>query len=362
MSRRRFDYYPDRAFQELASAVKSAIFKNEGLIGDQQEQVELLVQLERKFKYHVQKYQQTTEIYKKFIKKFNNADEDEEVVEEDLENILSAQPYFREKSSNFAKISKSIKENNVTELMQYNINYQMIQYIVTNWRGNLPERPRRYYEEFLEARRILIENNLPLAINRAKLFYNNTPKSHWTLMDFIGICTQGLAVGIDKYEGEYTKVWRSVCIGRMMGFMMDEYSKTFLKMYPSDRKILYRTNALKSRLRIEDVCELVKAVNESFAQDKAEGKATPALPISEIHIQTLLNSSSYVSANPMEEEGSDADTEKGLNKGIYDTYDDGSESQEDKLVREELMDKIALGSKTLTNIERKIIRLKGVNI
>lgn len=348
--------FTDRDFQELAAAVNSAIIKNDGLIGDQQEQVELVVQLEKKFKYHIQKYQQTVEIYKKFIKKFNDIDSSGDIADSDTENILSAQPYFREKTENFNKIARAIKDNDPHALMQYNINYQFIDFIVKNWKGNVPERAKRYYDDFLQARRILIENNLPLAINRAKLFYRKTPKSHLSLLDLINICTYGLMSGIDKYDGDYSKVWRSVCIGRMVGYMIEEYSKTFLKMYPSDKKILYRANALKFRMKIEDIGELTKAVNESFLQDKKEGRSAPKLPITELHIATLLSASSYVSADPMDsEEDEDA-------QSVYDTFSDDSESAEDRLIREDLLERISRNSKKLSNLEKKIIKLKGVNI
>ena len=360
--KKSFNQYSDREFQDLAASVNAAIIKNDGLIGDQQEQVELVVQLERKFKYHIQKYQQCHTLYGKFIKKFVDTEESSQAegIEKEYENILSAQPYFREKTENFSKISKAIKENNATDLMTYNINFQMIDFIVKNWRGNVPERAKRYYDDFLEARRILIENNLPLAINRAKLFYRQTPKSHLTLLDFINICTHGLISGIDKYDGDYSKVWRSVCIGRMVGYLIEEYSKTFLKMYPSDKKILYRANALKYRLKIEDVLELTKAVNESFKQDKLDGKSCPKLPITEFHIRTLLNGSSYVSADPTRVEGEDEDD--GEIASIYDMSSNNDESAEDKLIHNDLMDRVMQASKDLTNLERKIIRLKGVNI
>jgi len=359
--KKSFNHYSDREFQDLAASVNAAIIKNDGLIGDQEEQVELLVQLERKFKYHIQKYQQCAELYKKFIKMFVDLRDEEEVEadpDKEFENILSAQPYFREKTENFSKISKAIKANDHVDLMTYNINFQMIDFIVKNWRGNVPERAKRYYDDFLEARRILIENNLPLAINRAKVFYRKTPKSHLTLLDLIDICTYGLISGIDKFDGEYSKVWRSVCIGRMVGYMIEEYSKTFLKMYPSDKKILYRANALKYRMKIEDVGELTKAVNESFKQDKAEGKSCPKLPISELHIPTLLNGSSYVSADPTRVENDDEESEA----SIYDMSANNEESAEDKLIHNDLMDRVFEAAKNLTNLEKKIIRLKGVNV
>jgi DNA-directed RNA polymerase specialized sigma subunit len=304
--------------------------------------------LEKKFKYHISKYKQTVNIYHKFVR----------FIVEENGNILSARPYFREKSTVFSKgITKAIREDNAEALMEFDINYQLIDFIVQNWKGNLPERAKRYYDDFIEARRILIENNLPLAINRAKLFYRKTPRSHLSLLDLIDICTYGLISGIDKYVGGYTKVWRSVCIGRMVGYMIEEYSKTFLRMYPTDKKILYRVNALRHRLKIEDVTELTKAVNESFEKDDEEGKKIPNLPISEVHIRTLLNGSSYISADT-----SDNDDDNN-NISMYDyTTDFKNDQLEDSAIQKDLLEKVMLATKNLTNIEKKIIRLKGVEI
>lgn len=338
----------DRKFQELAVQVNNAIIANDGLVGDQQDQVELLFSLECKFKYTIQRYQQTHEIYEQFII----------FITQENGNILTARPYFREKSDTFrSKIIKAIKNSDIEMLMSFNINFQFIDFIVKRWQGRLPNRAMGYYEDFLEARRILIENNLPLAINRAKLFYRKTPKSHLTLLDLIGICTYGLVSGIDKYVGGYTKVWRSVCIGRMVGYMIDEYSKTFLRMFPIDKKILYRANALKYRMKIEDSVELTKAVNESFEKDKEEGKAIPSLPISEVHIRTLLNGSNYISADS---KTGGEDEEDGI--GVYDYSPDLTQDIEGDAIRRDLIRQVSLASKNLTLIEKKIIKLKGVNI
>ena len=283
----------DREFQKLAVRIKHVIEQNEGLIGDQQAQVEKLVELERKFRNEICKYSRAAEVYKEFTVFVGDK-------EGGLGNILSAQSYFREKSIRFNKyISPALRNKDVPALMQFDINYQLIKYIVDNWgcvdcdsQGmlagedsfgnymedecptcdgagtNLPSRAKKYYDELLEARRILIENNLPLAINRAKIFYNKTPKSHLNLLDLIDICVYGLIVGVDKYADDYKKVWCSVGIGRMVGFMIEEYSKSFIRMFPSDKKILYRANALKHRMKIENITDLTEAVNESFEKDK----------------------------------------------------------------------------------------------
>lgn len=340
---------PDRKFQELAAQINNTIIANDGLIGDQSEQVKFLIQLERKFKHHICKYQQAVTVYHKFI----------EYIVNDQGNILNAQPFFREKGDTFnSKIAKLIKNDQAEDLMQFDINHRLIEFIVNNWEGKVPERAKRYYDEFLQARRILIENNLPLAINRAKLFYRKTPKSHLTLLDLIGICTYGLSVGVDKFVGEYSKAqWANVCIGRMVGFMIEEYSKTFIRMYPTDKKVLYRANALRHRLKIEDVSELTKAVDESFEKDKAEGKSVPNLPIQEIHVRTLLNGSSYVSA---ESKNGGESEDEGLY--VYDYSPDKTVDIEGDLIQEDLMEHVTAAAQRLTILEKKIIRLKGVEL
>jgi len=311
--------------------------------------------------------------------------------EHGLGNILSAQSYFREKSIKFNReISPALRNKDISSLMQFDINYQLIKFIVDRWYcsdcngegslagedsfGNymedecptcngsgkaLPPRANKYYNELLESRRILIENNLPLAINRAKIFYNKTPKSHLNLLDLIDICVYGLIVGVDKYADDYKKVWCSVGIGRMVGFMIEEYSKSFIRMYPSDKKILYRANALRGRLKIENIVELTEAVNESFEKDKAEGRSAPKLPISEIHIRTLMNSSNYVSADAKSGENEGDGEDEGGN--IYD-YTAHPEEVEDIVEKRDTMKKVKEGFVTLEVIEKKIIRLKGVEL
>lgn len=336
----------DKDFQNLAACINNAIIKNEGAIGDQKAQVNLVFDLECKFQKSIKKYKQTEEIYRKFI----------HFIIKDVGNILSAQSYFREKHDIFIDISNKIKEEDAVGLMQYHANFQLINFIVNNWTGDLPKRAQAYYDKFINSRNILIENNLPLAINRAKLFYRKTPRSHLTLLDFIGICTWGLISGIDKYVGDYTNVWRSVCIGRMVGYLIEEYSKTFIRMYPTDKKILYRANALKYRLKIDDLDELTKAVNESFEKDKQSGKNTPTLPITTVHIQTLLNSSSQGSIY----HGVDGSSAGEIN--LYDFTPCEEENPEESAIKNDLIRQLIAASKDLNIIEKKIIQLKGVSL
>src|SRR5581483_1403548 len=235
----------DDSFYRLAGEVTKALEKNrDGSL--QKEQVEELLDAERKFKETILKYRQSTEIYKKFLQKVCIQNK----------NILSARPYFREIATSFSKhITPAIKVRDVETLKRFDINYQFIKFIRDAWLGPFPKRAEQLFQRVHKARTILIENNMPLAINRAKLFYRKTPKSHLTLMDFIGICGLGLAAGVDKWSGEYSPVFRSVCIGRMVGNMIDSYSETMLHFYPSDKRILYKAHTIRARQGIEDIKE-----------------------------------------------------------------------------------------------------------
>lgn len=343
----------DRYFQELARQVNETIISNEGMIGDQQDQVELVYSLEKKFKNQIQKYVQCESVYQAFI----------EYIKNEAGNILSAKPFFRERVSTFnKKISKSIKNNKPKALMKFDINYKLVEFIVQNWKGKFPERAKKIYIKYVEARRILIENNMPLAINRAKLFYRKTPESSLSLLDLIDICILGLITGVDKHAGPYNKVWRSVCIGSMVGYMIEEYSKTFIRMYPVDKKILYRANALRYRLKIEDIEKLTEEVNESFLKDKKMGRNTPKLPISSIHILSLMNSSSYLSAdNSIKSVDNSSDSEDNA-IDAYNYASDDSVDTEEAVIFKDYLEKLGVASKELTIIERKILRLKGVSL
>jgi hypothetical protein len=338
----------DRHFQNLAKQVKDVIEDNEGSIDDQQEQVERVMELELLFRDDIKRYSKGTEAYVKFIK----------YISVDVGNLLTAKSYFREVATDYTKISRKMKDKDAKGLMDFHPNYSMIQFVVDNWGGPLPKKVESTYKKFLEARRELIENNLPLAISRAVIFYRKTPKNHLTLLDFIGICTCGLAIGIDKFVGAYTPVWRSVCIGRMVGFMIDEYSKTFLKLFPSDQKILYRTKALKYKYQIEDIKILTKYVNDSFYADEKLGKPIPPdMPISEEKITSLLNSTGYVSADSTSPE---SDEEEGI--AVYDYAFNESDNVEEKVEFRDSLRKVSSMGMYLSIVERKVIRLKGVTI
>lgn len=342
MKPRKFESFDD-SFYRLAGEVTRALERNkDGTI--QQEQVEELLDAEKKFKETVLKYRQATAVYEKFLQKVCIQNK----------NILSARPYFRETAIIFSKrITPAIKAADITTLKTFDINYQFIKFIKQAWLGPFPKRAEQLFQRVHLARTRLIENNMPLAINRAKLFYRKTPKSHLTLMDFIGICSMGLAAGIDKWCGKYSPVFRSVCIGRMVGNMIDSYSETMLHFYPSDKRILYKAHTIRGRQGIDEIGELTEAVNNAFIADEAEGKTVPKTDLEESELHALMNAASTVSADAtVNDEG----------YGVYQYTEDPNQNIEETYAEKESTEEMLWLAKGLPLIHRKILRLKGIKI
>jgi DNA-directed RNA polymerase specialized sigma subunit len=357
MKQRKYESFDD-SFYRLAGEVTRALERNkDGTI--QQEQVEELLDAERKFKETILKYRQATDIYRKFLQK----------VCVQNKNILSARPYFRETAVIFSKkITPAIKaaegldpkdrssearSKGLESLKTFDINYQFIKFIRQSWLGPFPKRAEQLFQRVHMARTRLIENNMPLAINRAKLFYRKTPKSHLTLMDFIGICSMGLAAGIDKWCGKYSPVFRSVCIGRMVGNMIDSYSETMLHFYPSDKRILYKAHTIRGRRGIDEIGELTEAVNKAFIADELEGKTVPKTNLDTSELNALMNAASTVSADA---------TVNGEGFGVYDYTEDSNKNVEDAYAERETTEEMLWLAKGLPLLHRKVLKLKGIKI
>lgn len=338
----------DNSLRRLAEEVTSVLeFNKDGT--DQKAQVELLMKLEERFRKSVIGFAQSREVYKQFIL----------LVAVTNRQILSARPYFREKSKVFSsRITPAIRNGDIKELQSFHINYNLIKFIRDQWKGPFPERSEKLYNQTIEARRKLIENNIPLAINRAKLFYRKVPKSHLTLMDMIGIASMGLVSGVDKWVGEYTKVFNGVCIGRMTGNMIDSYSETTIHFYPSDSSVLYRANSLRFRYDIQDLNKLAEAINNSYVEDEKSGVRVPKNKVTANQLASLLNAASPVAIDSSLNEGDG----ENLYALLDNMPDQATESPEEVLLKQDLVSKMVDAARKLPIIQQKVLRLKGVKL
>jgi hypothetical protein len=336
----------DPAFYNLANDIAKVLDKNNNnkklnkrdFTKKQKFQVERMMELEDIFKKTINSYKQSDKIYYKFLI----------YIKIEKGNILMARPFFRENSKTFGRdISPAFKENNIEKIKEFHINYKFILFIIENWKGNIPPRAVEAWKEHQEVRRQIIENSMPLAINEAMKFYKAVPKNHTNLMDIINASVTGLCIGVDKWVGPFRTVFRSVCLSRMKSNIMDVYNQTFLHYYPSDKKIIYKSNLLKIREKIEDSTVLLEAIN-AYLEENNDKR------ILENHeLQHLLNGSNLESIENQTDED-------GFN--IYDTYIDENNNLENTIEKFDSLKKILVKCKDLEVIERKIIKLKGVDI
>jgi DNA-directed RNA polymerase specialized sigma subunit len=334
----------DASFQRLAAELTAQLERNENGT-DQKQQFEELTSAEFEFRKAVCKYPKlSTDVYIRFLQK----------ITVENRNILSARPYFRETAKNFSKnVTPAIKARDAETLKTFDINFQLIEFIRDHWKGKFPAAAEVQYQRVFKARNLLCENNMPLAINRAKLFYKKTPKGPLSLMDMINIASTGLASGVDKYCGKYSRMLNGVIIGRIVGNLIDEYSATTLHFYPSDRRILYKANSLRAKLKIDDVEKLADAVNKSFREDALEGKSVPKIEVTAAQLSNLLNAATTVSSDQIVDEDG---------VGVYDFTPSSSPNAEDTLIERETTEQLFNAIDRLPLLHRKILQLKGVKL
>lgn len=342
MSEDKYKQTSSDTFKVFAASLTRAIKKNKKLGTTQKDDLENLIKAEKHFIETLKKSERSQKVFSDFI----------HFIRLENGNILSARPYLRESSKSFSKyVTPHLKIPNPDALADRNFNILFAKWVKERWRGSFPRDLEAAYQEIETIRTRLIEDNMPLAINQAKIFFRKVPLSSVEFNDMIGWCAAGLASGIDKWaRDEWDKVFRTVCLGRMKGNLIDAYSKTMIHFYPQDQRILYKANALRFRLKIEDFDELAAAVNKSFKEDAKEGVKPIGMEITGSQLMLLMSASSHVGAE------TSATTDETYT--VYNTTPD-EESLEDTIVHNDLMNKTKKATKALPIIQRKIVRLKG---
>jgi DNA-directed RNA polymerase specialized sigma subunit len=333
----------DSSFYTLANDIAKCIARNKNPGHDQKRQLNDLLDAEKKLKAEILKFRrQSREIYKKFLQKITITNG----------NILSARPYFRESSVNFSKyITPAIKTSDIEKMKTFTVNYLFLQFCHKNWLGPFPEKAEILFKKVEEKRRLIIENNMPLAVNRAKLFYRKTPRSHLDLMDLIIISGFGLCQAIDKWSApEHNKSFAPMIVGRIIGPTIEAYSSTVLHFYPNDKKIIYRANSIRGRQGIVDITELTKAVNDSFMADKAKGMGVPPL-VTISQLSELMQASSTVSADTVCDDSGTP---------VYGYTASDRPSAEVQFIEAEEKNSVYLSINKLELIQKKILKLKGI--
>ncbi len=322
----------------------------------QRNQVETLIDLEKRWRQAVVKHRFGAWAYKKFVR----------FISGEKKNILAARPYFRERQGIFAKqISKALKkgELGVPALYKFAINYQFILFVMKqrDWGAKSPI--TQLSEQIGELRKDIVSMNLPLGIARARVFYSRTPRSHLSYMDEIQIAAEGMMSGVDKYSpgrGKVSaKVFRSTIIGRISGNHIEEYSETLIHFFPVDKRKIYRANKLIRHFAgVVDHEKLAEQVNVGPAKKKGEETEVEdeivAHKTTASEIADLMAAASTVSADSSLPTDPDAPEPVTRFAAPESTRPDVQVENRAALVL------LAQAEVELTLFEKKLLRLKGL--
>lgn len=337
------DDYTDDHFGVFASSLEALLAshdlpKPKERDEHQRKQIEGLIAAENDFRVRLQQQRLGRRVYQGFL----------DHIKKERRNILAARPFFRERDTMFKeRISGALSSGLPEALYPFGINAVFIQFVLRRYDKELPPKSlvRRLAQKVLRLRNEIIEQNLPLAISRAKLFFSRTPKSpHMDRMDIIQVSSEGLVSAVDKFVLPWTPKFRAVIIGRATGNMISNYSEPMLHFYPGDRRKIYQAN--KARRQTQDVDKMVEIAN---------GKLPAELQVDHNELSQLLNASSHLSLDQP------VGASSGGEASSYGDYTvDTALAPDAQAELHDSHERLSLLVTRLSLFERKILAMKGL--
>lgn len=323
-----------RFVAEMSEILNNSTFNYD----DQKKLLKKLFSIEKKFKETLLATGNGRNVYKNFMKFILN----------DQKNILAARIYFRERQDTFSnKIAKAFHQNKPEKLHKFRINYVFAVWACNNIKTK-NKKLLRLLEEMKEIRNNLCEMNLPLAINRSKIFWSKIPDTHLEYMDLIQASSEGLLIAIDKFVPPFKLVFRSVAIGRMVAYMIEDNSETIIKLSPTERRILYLINKAKNTEKKENDEQIFEIVKKTFPNITIE------------YINELINASKTFNIDHQSDSSTSA--KDAISKKEANVYFKSSNSLEEDIVNNDLRKKLVPATKNLSILEKKILSLTyGIN-
>lgn len=324
-----------RFVAEMSEILNNSTFNYD----DQKKLLKKLFSIEKKFKETLLATGTGRNVYKNFMKFILN----------DQKNILAARIYFRERQDTFSnKIAKAFHQNKPEKLYKFRINYVFAAWACKNIKTK-NKRLLRLLEEMKELRNNLCEMNLPLAINRSKIFWSKIPDTHLEYMDLIQASSEGLLIAIDKFVPPFKLVFRSVAIGRMVAYMIEDNSETIIKLSPTERRILYLINKARNTEKTENDQQILKIIKKTFPNVTME------------YLNELINASKTFNIQPVKDK--DNMTNDSISKKEADFYFKSTDNMEEGIVSRDLKKKLIPATKDLSVLEKKILSLTyGINL
>lgn len=287
-----------------------------------------MVKLETKFRDTLLTTKAGVEIYKEFMRH----------IVEDNGNILTCQGFFRERQETFFEsISKAFDAKKPHLLHRFRINFQFTSWVMKQYSGQKKTILNGLHKQISDVRNKVCQNNLPLAINRAKIFSNKTGERRVQYMDLIQDASEGLLIAIDKLVPEDSSL-AGVAVGRMTSVMIDDVrDSTTITLSPKEKRILYRARNAEAKEHLTDEDAIVEYVQRSF-----KGVTKESLRALRLAAQEAVNLYNHDSS--------------GIS--VIDTLP-CNQSPEDDAVESDLNNQLKAAVENLPVLERKVVRLKN---
>jgi RNA polymerase sigma factor (sigma-70 family) len=338
-----FKYFAKSLRDELKRYPKDATLE---LIDVQKGQILKLNQLEEDFRIALAADKRGEEVYQKFIS----------LILDENENVLTSRVYFRERQDTFSKtVGAALKARNHTDLQKYHVNWLFVNFALKAVKWPKTNPVLKIAKKLEKIRDEIILTNTPLALSRARIFFNKTPQAHLSHMDLCMIGVMGLISAVDKFvvPEDFGKIFRSVCVGRITGYHISSYSATLVHLYPQDHRKLYRANKVARKYATPEGIDFEKMVSELNA--KAED---PSQITSVTEIASIMAASSTVSADSTPPT---SESEEGVHETNLDHYAvEPAQWPDQKYEDAEARFTLYKACEGLTPFERKLLRLKGL--
>lgn len=260
-------------------------------------------------------------------------------------NMLSARAYFRERQTTFTKEMFPIfKVKKPAKLVKFKVNYKFCKFVIDMLPANENQEIYKKFNEITYLRNMIIENTIPLGINRAHLFYKYNKNSKISFDDVEQSAQEGIIIAVDKFVPKDGKTksnrdFNGVSIGRMALEMRDSGSQTDVKFTPFENRLLYRIRLFKkSHIDYTD-----DDLHQFVIESKVFRKVTKS------QIQNLINAAENVISLDYNEDGANP---------ISDRIGDSKLNPEEELDKSESEVLIHIGMKSVSILERKVLSLK----
>lgn len=298
-------------------------------------EIKQLIKLENKFRKQLCSTKEGRGVYK-------------DLVVNTLQNnkLLPMKVLFREKADQYKPvINPAVRGRKYAALYKLSINYNFCYYAVNNLaqKGIVDEKLNNILESIKTLRDSIIKRYLLVALNRAKV-HNKKIGGIVDFEDLIQMANIGIISAVDKYVvSDESATFHQYVIGWITGNLILSSMQTLpVTLWPT---------AARKLLQIKRLTDKTPGISPQQISVIAE--------ITEEEVSRLLNVSNYKSLDEDINKSSDDYGSLTL-LDLLPAEDDESNGYA-AIEQGDLTRKIAEGFKTLTIMEQKVLRLKGIN-